>query len=514
MRAPRFLLVPAVAAALILGGPLPAHAEEPPVTPASTAASTPAPQPDIALGDGAIPAGKTGEQVEVSFPIINRGTGAAVNVLVSPKMSTDAAHFPFEIARTDYTVAASNLAPGKQAEVKLGTFTLRPGLASGYYTMPLAIQYNDGVKTNVTEKTIFIHVDGVPQPEPNTPDPITIVQPPNVEVIVQPGESSGAGGGGGIEIPSNGGVSGAGSTGAAATGGSTPRVMLTSFATNPAEVEAGQGFQLSFGLSNMSQRVGVGNIKVTVVAPEASFLPIGGASSVFIDAIGINQTVTRGLEFRALPTLEERPYQLTLRIDYEDSANFQALTAEENIAVVVRQKQRAETSAIQALPSSIAVDEDANISFTVQNKGKNRLYNTRVYVKEGQPVSATEVFVGNVEPGASGTVDLMVHGDKETAGPVKIEVSFEDAAGVATTLEREVKLEVTHEVAQPTQEPTKPAGGLGLGMLPIMVGLLVIIAAIVAIYLVQQRRKARKEQELAASLDSLDAEPIVPVDPQ
>lgn len=478
--------------------------------------STPAASPNVHIGSGAIPAGKSGEPIGMTIPLKNWGAADAVNIRVTPQVAVDAANFPFEITQTDYTAVLPQLAAGADGAVSIEGLQLRAGLVSGYYRMPVTIEYSDGTANRMLSTAIFIQVEGVPEPEPNGPPPVTTNPPQTVEIIVHQPDSNLGGGGPvdpGYQPPAN---PPANDPPAAGSGSSsTPRVMLTNFATNPPEVLAGSEFGLAFALQNMSSRTGVANLKVTVSAPDASFLPVGGASSVYIPSIGAGQTATRQLEFRALPTLEERPYQLTLRIEYEDASSNQTLSAEETIAVVVRQKARAETGAMQVLPSQVSVGQDANVSFSVQNQGKVRLYNTRVKVKPGQPVSADEIFVGNVEPGASANVDLMVHAEQATSHPIILEISFEDSAGVATTIEREVKLEILQESSQQSAEPEpQPSQGGGLGALPFLIGALVLVGALVGAYLVRERQKARREEELAANLEHLDAEPIVPVDPQ
>ena len=489
----------------------------------STPAETPTPSdsPNVHIGRGEIPVGKTGEQMDMTIPLKNWGTADALNIRVTPQLAVDAENFPFEITETDYTAVLDSLAAGADGQVAITGLQLRPGLTSGYYRLPLTIEYSDGTYNRLLSTAIFINVAGVPEPEPSAPPPVTTTPPQTVEIIVHQDPGSGGGGlpagepGGNYQPPpvSNPTAEQPGSGGSGQ--GSTPRVMLTNFATNPPEVQAGSTFGLAFALQNMSSRTGVANLKVTVVAPDAAFLPVGGASSVYIPSIGAGQTATRQLEFRALPTLEERPYQLTLRIEYEDASNNAALTAEETIAVVVRQRARAETGAMQVLPSQVSVGQDANISFTVQNQGKVRLFNTRVRVKDGQAVTGNEIFVGNVEPGASANVDLMVHAEQATTHPIILEISYEDSAGVATTIEREVTLEIIDLETEQTMEPEpQPEEGGGLGIVPLLLLGLLVIGGIVAAYVVRERRRARREEELAADLEHLDADPIVPVDPQ
>lgn len=520
MRTPRILLVPALVAAL-LTGPTMAYAETPApdAGPASTQPVDAQPSetfPNVQLGDGQIPSGKHGADVKVVVPLINRGDAAADEVLVTAKPSANAANFPFEITRTDYTVSAGTLEPGATGSANLGNLKLRTGLTTGYYSLPLSIQYSAGGVNQMVEKTIFVHVDGVATASPDKPAPVTTTPPQTIEVVVAQPEAPGGGWGASDYGPIDaGGPPPAADAGSGAPSGSQPRVMLTKFTTNPTEVLAGQSFKLAFELRNMSSRTGVGNIKVTVSAAEASFLPVSGASSVYIDAIGAGQSASRELEFRALPTLEEQPYQLSVRIEYEDSSTSAPLTAEEAIAVVVRQKARAETGNIQVMPDMISVGQDANISFPVQNKGKVQLFNARALVKPGQAVSGPEVFIGNIAPGASGSVDMMVHAEKTNDKPIVVRVIYEDAAGVESSFEREIKLDIgpetTEEPGTTVEQPANPMAGV---MLPLLIGALLLIGLIVAAFVWRERRRRAKQAQLEASLESLDEEPVFPVDPE
>ncbi|NHB85812.1 hypothetical protein G7085_17945 [Tessaracoccus sp. HDW20] len=55
------------------------------------------------------------------------------------------------------------------------------------------------------------------------------------------------------------------------------------------------------------------------------------------------------MTFRALPSLEAKPYQLTIEVEYEDpSAN--AYQSSETLAVEVNQELRADTSVPQVTP--------------------------------------------------------------------------------------------------------------------------------------------------------------------
>ena len=103
------------------------------------------------------------------------------------------------------------------------------------------------------------------------------------------------------------------------TGVSVPRVMLKSLATAPQSVPAGGSFTLSFSLVNMSKKARVNNLKVSLSQAEGAFLPAEGSSSLYVPTIKAGGTNEQKMTFHALPTLENRPYAMTLTVEYEDT---------------------------------------------------------------------------------------------------------------------------------------------------------------------------------------------------
>lgn len=482
---------------------------------------------DLQLGRAPVPQGKTGESVAISVPLVNWGETAASSVLATLVPSAAPDSFPLEISNTSLVAwLSSPLEPiaGRgietaQQSVDFGSLRLRSGLATGYYPLPIVVQYRVGETRLRTEMTLFVHVEGVPQPEPDAPTPVT--PPPAVtdggNVGTSPDSGSGSTGSTGS------GSTGSGSTGSGTTGGTdtgsgssgtsvAPRIMLTSFATDPAEVLAGQSFRLTFTLQNKSASAAVSALTATIVSGEGTpFLPVGGSSSMYFDRIGAGASAAGTIEFRALPTLEERPYQLTVQLNYV--SNGQSAEAQEVIAVVVKQLARADTSNITVVPDALVVGQDASVSFQVRNKGKSTLYNTTVKVKPGQSVSGTEVFVGNVEAGSSGTVDLMLHADSTSSGQVALEISYEDAAGTVTTMDRNFALEVTESSSQsePSYEPMPEQGGSVGGMLIPLLLILAVAGGITAL-IVRRRRQARDQADHEAGMELLDSTPLVDPD--
>src|SRR5699024_7646124 len=142
-------------------------------------------------------------------------------------------------------------------------------------------------------------------------------------------------------------------------GVSVPRIMLTEFVTEPGQVVAGEAVGVSFTLQNMSRSTRVNNLKVTLTADEAgAFLPVNGSSSTYISTIRAEHSVSRTMALRTLPSLEERPYSLTLKVEYED-ALANPYESSEQVAIPVTQTVRADTSSPQVMPQQIMAGQQA-----------------------------------------------------------------------------------------------------------------------------------------------------------
>lgn len=90
-----------------------------------------------------------------------------------------------------------------------------------------------------------------------------------------------------------------GGGGEASGNGSVPRVIVTGFTTNPADVKAGSDFTLTLHLKNTSKSSRVGNMLFELEAPTEgsdeqttapAFLPSSGSNSIYLDGIAANGT--------------------------------------------------------------------------------------------------------------------------------------------------------------------------------------------------------------------------------
>ena len=327
------------------------------------------------------------------------------------------------------------------------------------------------------------------------------------------GGGTGSGNGGDGDGGGGGGGGGGGTDGPA--GVSVPRVMVESFDTSPGTVQAGQEFELSFTLRNTSSTTRVRNMKVTVASSDAAFLPVAGTSSLFIPSIRPGNYASRTLLFRALPSLDPKPYQVTISLEYEDS-QANAYTSSEDVAVVVTQETRASASAPQLMPEMLMVGQQGSLTFNIQNQGRSKLFNAKASIPEGQAITGPEVFVGTIDSGATGAVDMMVTAATESAGPVEILVSYEDDEGAEKSFTQEVQV-----MAAPMPMPEEPIGpeepmpeeGMALPWIPILAVAGAALLALIVILVVVRRARHRKAAQADADLlASMDAEPLISED--
>ena len=355
-----------------------------------------------------------GQNVAVVLPVVNMSATNLTNVTVTPVISNSTSEWPFVIDTSNYTQTIPDL-PGKgngqddmdRRRELTWYFTARSDALSGYYKLQFNVLYANGGDTESATLTTYVKVYGAP-------------------------------GSGNIENEGG--------------GTSTPRVIITGFETDPAKVHAGDQFTLILHLKNTSQRTKVSNMLVNLSAPNegldsdssyAVFLPVSGSNSIYVANIGKGQTADVAIDLKAKADLSHKPYQLDISMEYEDDT-YAAFTSNADISIPIEQEARFELSRAEILPAEIEVGGESNVMFSIYNLGKITLYNVKVSF-EGDSVSGGEAFLGKIEAGGTGNVDVTVTGEKGTAEgeKPKVVITYEDDAGNQSEYKEEIDLTVT-----------------------------------------------------------------------
>ena len=434
---------------------------------------------------------EAGETKTLTLQITNNSGQELENVEVAPDMSKKkAGDWPFEKDWKQYSEKIDSIADGESKSVSFD-FTRREGAKRNSYTIPFSV-YVQGSDDAIVTDSIFVYAKN----ETVTPDPV-------------PGDNSQNQGDGAVAY------SGGGDGGSSSDSGSVPRVIVTGFDTNPAEVHAGSNFTLTIHLKNTSKKTKVQNMLFELEAPTEgsdeqstapAFLPTSGSNSIYLDGIKANGTADISIDLNAKADLLQKPYSINLSMKYEDSQATQ-IDSTSSISIPVKQDPRFEFSEFEISPQSIEVGGEANVMCSLYNLGRIKLYNVKARF-EGNGIKKQEVFIGNVDAGATGSIDAMLEGEKATDGNSKITMtlSYEDESGNISETTKDFELEVTEAMDDSdmmTNGEIEESTG-GFPIVPVIVGLVIVAAVVIVIVFMKKKKKKQMLNEEEELLDELD----------
>ena len=426
-------------------------------------------------GNWVTPVANAGRHVNVVLPVVNMGRTRVKNAVVTPQISDDASKWPFEIETSNYTQ----------------TIDILPGTDDGGTDMERRRELTWTLKTRKDAPSGYMPIafDVTFEKEDRTLETVTLTSYVNV----------------------------VGTTGVSADGtASTPRVIVTGFSTSPEVVHAGETFTLTLHMQNTSKATAAQNMLFDIQAASestdttyvaAAFLPTAGSSTIFVDRIPAGATKDISMEMEARSDLSQKPYVVNVKMNYEDE-NVNAYENTASVSIPVRQEARVDISSVDVMPDSIEVGSEVNVMFSIYNIGKTKLYNTSVkFIADS--VTGGDTYLGNIDPGATANLDAYLTGAAATMddGTVKIQITYEDEAGEAATIEKEMTLFV-NEMYIPDdmgmegdmfgEDMMQEKGGFKIWyvLVPLV---LVIIGA--AVFLVIRRKKKKKAAELLEAID-------------
>ncbi len=458
--------------------------------------STPDPEPDptpkttndniMIGGNWVTPVANAGRHVNVVLPVVNMGRTRVKNAVVTPQISDDSSKWPFEIETSNYTQ----------------TIDILPGTDDGGTDMERRRELTWTLKTRKDAPSGYMPIafDVTFEKEDRTLETVTLTSYVNV----------------------------VGTTGVSADGtASTPRVIVTGFSTSPEVVHAGETFTLTLHMQNTSKATAVQNMLFDIQAASestdttyvaAAFLPTAGSSTIFVDRIPAGATKDISMEMEARSDLSQKPYVVNVKMNYEDE-NVNAYENTASVSIPVRQEARVDISSVDVMPDSIEVGSEVNVMFSIYNIGKTKLYNTSVkFIADS--VTGGDTYLGNIDPGATANLDAYLTGAAATMddGIVKIQITYEDEAGEAATIEKEMTLFV-NEMYIPDdmgmegdmfgEDMMQEKGGFKIWYVLVPLALVIIGAAV---FFVIRRKKKKKAAELLEAIDDDEFADVEEVD--
>ena len=245
------------------------------------------------------------------------------------------------------------------------------------------------------------------------------------------------------------------------THAATPRVMLEDYKVKEGQVVSGKEFTLELTLKNYSAKQ-VKNLKVTIATENGDFIPTGSAGSEYIESIDAGETSQVSFKMKANDGLEEKSYKVNVTTDYENPSGYE-YKSEESIFLPVELEQRLSITDLFVDSSSCVVGDTVEISASINNMGEGALYNVMVDV-EGDNIEENKSYVGTIEKGKSGNLDLLTKADVVTEGyhsDNKIIVEYENKAGETFTQETLIDVNVgvpVYENLEKIKEGTDNSG--------------------------------------------------------
>ena len=476
------------------------------------------------------PVYKAGEKAELKINVLNKGNMDAQNVSIAPVISsTD--EWPFDMEKLNYEQSLGTISAGSQTTALWGSgddkLTVRSDVTGKSYKLTFRLTYDDGEKIYEADRYVFVKTEAKKSTSDsgnsnNTGNGNNSGNSNNTgkDQVNNIGSGDGSGGssGDGSAVSSgsdfyDGGVynSEPVSTGgdAASTGdGSVPRVIVTGFDTDPGTVKAGSNFKLVIHLKNTSKKTAVTNMLFDLQAPASgtdeaaeapAFLPVSGSSSIYLDKIPANGTKDISIDLNSRADLIQKPYSITMTMKYEDG-NATQFEGESSLAIPVTQEARFEFSEIQIMPDTVAVYEEANITCNLYNLGRVKMYNVKAKF-EGDAIEGEEQFIGNLESGATGTIDGIVTAVAESydESNCKLVLTYEDDSGKEYSVEQPFTMTITSEMEPADMEmmtdiPEDTGSPVGL-IVAVIVGVAAVAAVVTAVLLKRRKKKIQSSEE-------------------
>ncbi len=506
---------------------------ESPAGPTGGAGEKILPQIRLSVGDGQeTPVFKAGEETTLTINIMNKGNQDAQNVQISPVVE-NVDDSPFDMSRLNYDKSLGTIKAGEQTSAVWGSaeegkLLVRPDVSGQSYKLVFRITYDDGKNVFETSKYVFVKTEAAPKEEDKEQGG---ADGSDQESGQKPGGEAENGGdtegnvnaGGWDAGMESGGVyngdpviSGGGS--GSSTDGSVPRVIVTGFDTDPKDVKAGTDFKLTVHLKNTSKKTAVSNMLFDFQAPASgtdaaaeapAFLPTSGSSSVYLDKIPADGTKDISIELNARADLVQKPYSIEMSMKYEDKSATQ-FEGSSSLAIPIKQEPRFEFSEIQVAPDTVSVGEEANITCSLYNLGRVKLYNVKVRF-EGDAIEGQEQFIGNLDSGSTGAIDGIVTATAESydESNCKLILTYEDDAGNVSTVEQAFTMTVAPEADMTDMTmmdiPVEESGS-SLPTILMVAGVIVIAGIVLAVALIRRKKKkmlAAEEEELMDEVERL-----------
>lgn len=420
------------------------------------------------LGENqATPYGVYPNVVEFAINMRNKGLTEARDVNVAMVLDKDSNVFPFDINDGNYDRNFEKIDSGETVQMPY-SMAIRSDAYSGYYPIKFNINYRETATGTIKteEDTFWVRIK-------------------NKEKDDTSGEFN-------------------------ENDRTKARIVVDSFQTIPETIIAGEPFRLVLRMKNASSSIAASNILFSLesekVDNSAVFTTESGSSSVVVNSLAAGEVTELTVDMLSRAGIDQRSYALTIKETY-DSPEFKNASESVTIDIPIKQIARLNTGTVEVMPDNLTVGSESNIMFPINNTGKVILYNVMVAF-EADSIQPTDTYVGNIKPGETGNVDVMISATAPTQdeGKVKMLITYEDENGeVQPAVEKEFNLMVMEDMQEDfgmdidvgdfTDVPMEDGSFFGKYKMHIGAAVLLAAAAVFLVIRLKKKRKAQQEED-------------------
>lgn len=270
-----------------------------------------------------------------------------------------------------------------------------------------------------------------------------------------------------------------------------PKIMVSDYKVSEEYIEAGGSFNLSITIKNTADKK-VSNLKISVASENGDIIPSSGAGTDYLAELAGGEEHTFTFPIKAGKNIEEQSYKINVVNEYDDRYGT-AWTVTDSIYVPVKLAQRASITDLYS-EDSVTLGDSVEITGQVNNLGTGTLYNVTAEVA-GDYVKGITSFVGNIEPGKSGYLDLLTTATKTTPNSQKavteLILTYEDKEGNVTTDTERFTIEVEspeYTNVEKVKDDVKTVNTTAVAW--IVIGVIVVV--LIIIFAVRRSRRKKE----------------------
>lgn len=229
----------------------------------------------------------------------------------------------------------------------------------------------------------------------------------------------------------------------------TPKIIVSSYNTDPETVTAGKTVNFEFSLKNTHTTKTIKNMKAIIDSEDGTFTLEGGSNSFYVSELKPEDEFIKSFKLRAKADALSRAYPITINFDYEDMEGNE-YTTQEKINIPVVEKTDVTIDNISG-PYEMYLGNTGYVSFEYYNRGKATISNLTVEVTGDYSSVNNTNYIGNVEAGSGSYSEVEVMANVAGDAKGNLVFSFEDSSGNIKKITRPIEGFVYGEM--PTFEP-------------------------------------------------------------